>query len=373
MFGTEGLENRLARFVFTQIRTATKRASGGKSANNSTAGRRLGPKKGEGEFVEAGQIIWRQRGTKWYPGENVGIGRDHTIFAREPGYVRYYRDPFHAKRRFIGVSLGASDRLPTPHFEPRRRRFGYTLIDNEEISQFERDFLTRKETQRLKLREDIFRERSIKQQQRLKRYASVLAESGIPTVSDSQLARLDAIYTFMCGGMNYDAARETVDDQALEDLDLDLRVGRVDSEEHTSALNAYADESAKVDQAVRFGPSRILAPVSQLNAEARNRAIIKIEELTKSHMDTAAGTPSEVVQSVVTLLGSTAAFSAAEIAHLKGKYLRRPSPILLSESNQKELEARVKKAEGELRMVWNEKTSTAQRFFVPKNARLVFE
>lgn len=373
MFGTGGLENRLARFVFTQVRTATKRASGGKSANNSTAGRRLGPKKGEGEFVEAGQIVWRQRGTKWYPGENVGIGRDHTIFAREPGYVRYYRDPFHAKRRFIGVALSASERLPTPHFEPRRRRFGYTLIDNEEVSQFERDFLTRKETQRLHLREDILLERSAKQQQRLNKYASVLADSGISDASEPQLARLDAIYTFLCGGMDYNTARQTVDDQAREDLDLDLRVGRVNSEEHASALNAYTEESTKVDQAVQFGPSRILAPVSQLDSAARDSVIAQIEELTKPHMESATGTPAAVVETVVSLLNSSAVFSPGEVAHLKSKHLRRPTPILVSSTNEKELEARAKKAEGEIRSVWNDKTARAQRFFVPTNGKLVFD
>lgn len=67
-------------------------------------------------------------GTKWFPGENVGIGKDHTLFALEYGYVRYYRDPLkHPKRRFIGVALakeGPGSELPTPRNAPSRRRLG---------------------------------------------------------------------------------------------------------------------------------------------------------------------------------------------------------------------------------------------------------
>ncbi|CAI5062543.1 AVN_HP_G0084190.mRNA.1.CDS.1 [Saccharomyces cerevisiae] len=83
-----------------------------------SAGRRLGPKKYEGQDVSTGEIIMRQRGTKFYPGENVGIGKDHSIFALEPGVVRYYLDPFHPKRKFIGVALRRDLKLPSPHFEP---------------------------------------------------------------------------------------------------------------------------------------------------------------------------------------------------------------------------------------------------------------
>ncbi|OAL38142.1 hypothetical protein AYO20_02594 [Fonsecaea nubica] len=69
-----------------------------------------------------------KRGTKWFPGENVGIGKDHTLYALEYGYVRYYRDPLkHPKRRYIGVALekeGPRSQLPTPRNAPSRRRLG---------------------------------------------------------------------------------------------------------------------------------------------------------------------------------------------------------------------------------------------------------
>ena len=64
--------------------------SGGSSRNGrDSEGRRLGVKKFGGEHVLAGNIIIRQRGTKWRPGRNVGLGRDHTIFALIEGIVRY--------------------------------------------------------------------------------------------------------------------------------------------------------------------------------------------------------------------------------------------------------------------------------------------
>ena len=64
--------------------------SGGSSRNGrDSAGQRLGVKKFGGEAVLAGNIIIRQRGTKYWPGENVGIGKDHTLFAKETGAVRF--------------------------------------------------------------------------------------------------------------------------------------------------------------------------------------------------------------------------------------------------------------------------------------------
>ena len=64
--------------------------SGGSSRNGrDSAGRRLGVKKFGGEAVDAGAIIVRQRGTKFWPGDNVGMGKDHTLFAKSPGQVKF--------------------------------------------------------------------------------------------------------------------------------------------------------------------------------------------------------------------------------------------------------------------------------------------
>ena len=68
---------------------AHKKAGGSSRNGRDSAGRRLGVQKFGGEFVIPGNIIIRQRGTKWRVGTNVGLGRDHTIFALVAGRVSY--------------------------------------------------------------------------------------------------------------------------------------------------------------------------------------------------------------------------------------------------------------------------------------------
>jgi len=68
---------------------AHKKAGGSSKNGRDSAGRRLGVKKFGGEQVIPGNIIIRQRGTTWHPGENVGIGKDHTIFATKAVSVKF--------------------------------------------------------------------------------------------------------------------------------------------------------------------------------------------------------------------------------------------------------------------------------------------
>ena len=68
---------------------AHKKAGGSSRNGRDTAGRRLGIKKYGGEKVIPGNIIVRQRGTKWRPGDNVGLGKDHTIFDLIEGQVKF--------------------------------------------------------------------------------------------------------------------------------------------------------------------------------------------------------------------------------------------------------------------------------------------
>jgi len=70
---------------------AHKKAGGSSRNGRDSAGRRLGVKKFGGEIVSSGNIIIRQRGTKFHPGENVGLGKDHTIFATSAGRVSFAR------------------------------------------------------------------------------------------------------------------------------------------------------------------------------------------------------------------------------------------------------------------------------------------
>ena len=67
------------------------KAQGSTKNGRDSAGRRLGAKVSDGQFVSAGSIIYRQRGTKIYPGTNVGMGKDHTLFAKIDGIVKFER------------------------------------------------------------------------------------------------------------------------------------------------------------------------------------------------------------------------------------------------------------------------------------------
>jgi large subunit ribosomal protein L27 len=70
---------------------AHKKGQGSTQNNRDSAGRRLGVKKFGGETVVAGNIVIRQRGTKVHPGKNMGMGKDHTLFALVDGVVKFER------------------------------------------------------------------------------------------------------------------------------------------------------------------------------------------------------------------------------------------------------------------------------------------
>lgn len=80
---------------------AHKKAGGSSRNGRDSAGKRLGVKKFGGEKVVAGNIIVRQRGTKVHPGANVGIGVDHTLFAKSDGVVKFHRSS--EDRQFVSV------------------------------------------------------------------------------------------------------------------------------------------------------------------------------------------------------------------------------------------------------------------------------
>ncbi|MGI4799816.1 50S ribosomal protein L27 [uncultured Sphingomonas sp.] len=80
---------------------AHKKAGGSSRNGRDSAGRRLGVKKFGGQEVIGGNIIVRQRGTKVYPGVNVGLGKDHTLFATADGRVRFHAGKL--GRKYVSV------------------------------------------------------------------------------------------------------------------------------------------------------------------------------------------------------------------------------------------------------------------------------
>ncbi len=80
---------------------AHKKGVGSSRNGRDSEPKRLGVKRFAGQWVKAGNILVRQRGTRFWPGDNVGIGRDHTLFAKIDGYVSFVK---RRGRRYVAVS-----------------------------------------------------------------------------------------------------------------------------------------------------------------------------------------------------------------------------------------------------------------------------
>ncbi len=80
---------------------AHKKGQGSSRNGRDSIGKRLGVKRGDGQFVTAGSILVRQRGTTFHAGEHVGVGRDYTLFAKETGKVKFGHDKF--GRKTVGI------------------------------------------------------------------------------------------------------------------------------------------------------------------------------------------------------------------------------------------------------------------------------
>lgn len=80
---------------------ATKKAGGSSRNGRDSESKRLGVKRYGGQFVLSGNIIVRQRGTQFHPGQNVGIGRDHTIYATSDGVVAFSKGRLN--RSFVSI------------------------------------------------------------------------------------------------------------------------------------------------------------------------------------------------------------------------------------------------------------------------------
>ena len=84
---------------------AHKKAGSSSKNGRDSAGKRLGVKRGDGQFVLSGTIIVRQRGSTFHPGANVGMGRDYTLFATTDGKVRFTHETADKKR--VSIEPGA--------------------------------------------------------------------------------------------------------------------------------------------------------------------------------------------------------------------------------------------------------------------------
>ncbi|KAJ6781593.1 hypothetical protein PWT90_06133 [Aphanocladium album] len=123
------LQPQLNNAVVQGQRYASVKAQGAyKKKSKRGIPKKLGAKRTGDQFVIPGNIIYKQRGTHWWPGENCNMGRDHTIHSTATGYVKYYRDPArHPDRKYIGVVFDKNDTLPYPAHAERKRRLNMTV------------------------------------------------------------------------------------------------------------------------------------------------------------------------------------------------------------------------------------------------------
>ncbi|CDR46793.1 CYFA0S26e00166g1_1 [Cyberlindnera fabianii] len=319
-----------------QVRTATKKVAGSRTNMRDSAGRRLGAKVAENEPVKTGQILMRQRGTKFYPGENAAIGKDHTIYAKEPGYVRFYLDPFHPNRKFIGVALRPDLRLPTAHFEPSIRRLGYVPITDAKKAQFEENNLSRKAHL---MRPEIIKslkQREAKRQELLSTYSSQITSIVADlTESDSQLAaaRLLSIRNHIKAGLPLNQAQATTTSVYLHDLKLDSKKGLMTTEDADASKNAYISLSNKIDSAVSFDNQYNLIAFT---TEADRRAkVTELEQQLGALVQSREGKKTK--KQIVELLFGNVYITDAEKKRMISKYLKpvQPEPIGLVDPKQK--------------------------------------
>lgn len=92
---------------------ATKKSGGSSCNGRDSAGRRLGLKVGDGQYVLPGRILIRQRGTKWYPGYGTRLGKDHTVFALINGIVRFVRKTRRGRSDYVSVCVTAPTNVNT--------------------------------------------------------------------------------------------------------------------------------------------------------------------------------------------------------------------------------------------------------------------
>ena len=106
-----------------QRRWATKKAGGSSKNGRDSQGQRLGLKKTHGQHVIPGNILVRQRGTQFHPGDNVGMGKDHTLFATHAGVVQF-TTIVNRNRKVISVVPTEDDKMRV------RREFKYVNVED---------------------------------------------------------------------------------------------------------------------------------------------------------------------------------------------------------------------------------------------------
>ena len=315
-----------------QVRTATKRVSGSKTNKNDSAGRRLGPKVYEGHLVKPGQIIMRQRGTRIHPGENVGIGKDHTIFALEPGYVRFYYNPFHPLRKYVGVAMKKTLSLPSNHFLPRVRRFGYEVIEDYSEAEKEEKHMSRKEyLGQQKVEED--KGNAELSFLKLINYYKDEISSKLNLEDKTELEmlseRLSKILLLMRNGQSFEQAAQQVSFDYIFCLDLSVKRGETAYGESARARDDYLKFAQRFDDVIALGPRGEVCSKSSLvlKVNSRHEILYILEKDFTNRVLT-----SDNIKQCIKLIRTPGMFTISEQLQMKERFLPSVLPLEVKET-----------------------------------------
>jgi large subunit ribosomal protein L27 len=349
------------------VRTATKKVSGSSTNNRNSAGRRLGPKKGEGERVKVGDILYRQRGTKFYPGEHVAIGKDHTLVANEVGYVRFYRDPFHPNRKFIGLAIDKDARLPTPHLSPRSRRLGYVPVSDKRDKEEILNWKPRKETIALPQMLEELEQRKQKREKRKQEFISQVQKLSLNlTEQELDLAgdRLVSIYTCLTNGRTADEARDITDQGFKRENRLKKELMNGDSTHLDSMEFLYDTLVAKLDTVVMFDPEYQLCAYLNVNElkELKKETLDKIKLLSLSE-----NRYTDDVKNEIKELLRKPCFSLKERVKFSKAFVRnQPPKTETKEFTVRDMKNLEKEGKGKIIQNWNYDRRRVERVFLPE-------
>lgn len=319
-----------------QVRTATKKVAGSRTNMRDSAGRRLGAKAAENEPVKPGQILMRQRGTRFYPGENAAIGKDHTIYALEPGYVRFYLDPFHPKRKFIGVALRPELRLPTDHFAPRVRRLGYVPIEDEAKALFEEKNLKRKDhLQRPTILKHL-KEREEARAKLLEKYTQQLNKI-LPSLSEDELKiasqRFISIKNLLKNGVSLIDAQSTTSFIYLQNLKLQKNNALLSESEFTELNSNYAKLCESVDSSISFDNNKNL-----INYISEEDKLLKFKETTEHIQSLFNENKPESIKQIKQLIKQDNLLNDKQIKYLNDKFVNKLEKSIKTSKSKKKLE-----------------------------------
>lgn len=311
-----------------QIRFAHKKVVSSKTHMQDSPGKRLGPKKYEGQEVKVGQIIYRQRGTRWYPGINVGIGKDHTLFALEPGFVKYYVDPFHPKRKFIGIALKKDDVLPYSHFDPTPRRLGKVVLTDFRAEK-EAEYLPRKIQLLQPKINDALRKR---EENRISKKDSFIKQfenyESLKSLSSEEILlaadRLLKIDGYLRGGKSLEDSRYYTTFNYKYDINLSSKTGKISKEDAEKKINDYLKISQIVDNTLMFDAKfRLTENLTTEQLEAlKTESIAKLESLIP---DVTKPISKKVKQEALSILEKPC-FSLKDQIRLKRRFLKPTLP-----------------------------------------------